>query len=182
MTLHRCFAWNRRAAPGEAGSPLWMPRTFQGDGRHDNPERYGCLYLAERAESAVVEQLARFRGNVLVPGMLRRRGLPLALAAIELDPRAGLVDLDRPESLAERGLRPSLVATRHREVTQPQALAIHEAGADGIRWWSTFESLWANVTLFDRALPRLRVAEVAPIGPAEAPLREALELLGIAAA
>ena len=68
--------------------------TFQGDGRHDNPEHYGCLYVAERAESAVVEQLARFRGNVLVPGMLRRRGLPLALAAIELDERARLVDLD----------------------------------------------------------------------------------------
>jgi len=182
VTLYRCFAWNRRAEPGEAGGPLWLPRPFQGDGRHDNPEHYGCLYLAERAESALVEQLARFRGNVLVPGMLRRRGLPLALAAIELDARARLVDLDRPEILAERGLRPSLVATRRREVTQPQALAIHETGADGIRWWSTFESLWGNVTLFDRAVRRLRVVEVAAVTAADTPLREALELLGIAAA
>jgi hypothetical protein len=182
VTLHRCFAWNRRAEPGEAGGPLWLPRPFQGDGRHDNPERYGCLYLAERAESAVVEQLARFRGNVLVPGMLRRRGLPLALAALELDDRTHLVDLDRPDVLAERGLRPSLVATRRRELTQPQALAIHETGAEGIRWWSTFESLWANVTLFDRALRRLRVVEVAALAPRDAVLREALELLGIAAA
>ena len=76
MILHRCFGWNRRAAPDEAGGALWLAREFQGDGRHDNPERYGCLYLAERPEAAVVEQLARFRGNVLVPGMLRRRGLP----------------------------------------------------------------------------------------------------------
>ena len=182
MILHRCFGWNRRAAPGEAGGALWLPREFQGDGRHDNPERYGCLYLAERPEAAVVEQLARFRGNLLVPGMLRRRGLPLALAVVELDGRARLVDLDRPDVLAERGLRPSLVATRHREVTQPQALAIHETGADGVRWWSTFESLWANVTLFDRAVRRLRVVRVAALAADDAPLREALELLGIATA
>ena len=90
------------------------------------------------------------------------------------------VDLDRPDVLAERGLRPSLVATRHREVTQPQALAIHETGADGVRWWSTFESLWANVTLFDRAVRRLRVVRVAALAADDAALREALELLGIA--
>jgi len=181
VILHRCFGWNRRAAPDEAGGALWLPREFQGDGRHDNPERYGCLYLAGHPEAAIVEQLARFRGNVLVPGMLRRRGLPLALAAVELDGRTRLVDLDRPDVLAERRLRPSLVATRHREVTQPQALDIHETGADGIRWWSTFESLWANVTLFDRAVRRLRVVEVAAVTAADAPMREALELLGIAA-
>ena len=182
MILHRCFGWSRRAAPDESGGALWLPREFQGDGRHDNPERYGCLYLSERLEAAVVEQLARFRGSVLVPGMLRRRGLPLALAVVELDGRARLVDLDRPDVLAERGLRPSLVATRHREVTQPQALAIHATGADGVRWWSTFESLWANVTLFDRAVRRLRVVRVAALAADDAPLREALELLGIATA
>jgi len=180
VILHRCFGWSRRAAPDEAGGALWLPREFQGDGRHDNPERYGCLYLAERPEAAVVEQLARFRGNVLVPGMLRRRGLPLALAVLELDGRARLVDLDRPDVLAERGLRPSLVATRHREVTQPQALAIHATGADGVRWWSTFESLWANVTLFDRAVRRLRVVSVAALAADDPPLREVLDLLGIA--
>jgi hypothetical protein len=72
--LHRCFAWDRRAKPTEPGGPLWVPRTLQGDGRHDNPEHYGCLYVAAPAAGAVVEQLARFRGNVLVPAMLKRRG------------------------------------------------------------------------------------------------------------
>ena len=135
---------DRRAALAEPGGALWFARAFQGDGRHDNPERYGCLYVAEVAVSAVVEQLARFRGNVLVAGMLRRRGLPLGLARLELDARARLVDLDRPEVLIAEGLRPSLVATRRRDLTQPQALALHEGGADGIRWWSSFESLWLN--------------------------------------
>ena len=180
MILHRCFAWQRDAEPHESGGALWFARPFQGDGRHDNPERYGCLYVAELAVSAIVEQLARFRGNVLVPGMLRRRGLPLALATLDLDDRARLIDLDSPDVLAARQLRPSLVATRRRERTQPQALAIHAEGADGLRWWSTFESLWINLTLFDRAAARLRVREVSVLGRDDPSLREALDLLGIA--
>jgi hypothetical protein len=181
VTLHRCFGWDRRADPGAAGGPVWWPRAFQGDGRHDNPDHYGCLYLAEEPVAVVVEQLARFRGNVLVPAMLKRRGLPLALAVVALDGRARLVDLDHPAVLAERRLRPSRVATRRRALTQPQALAIHGTGADGIRWWSTFESMWGNVTLFDRAADRLAVVDVAPLSPDHAVLREALDVLGIAA-
>jgi RES domain-containing protein len=180
VILHRCFAWERRAAPDEPGGAIWFARPYQGDGRHDNPERYACLYAAEAAVSAIVEQLARFRGNVLVPGMLRRRGLPLALATLELDDRARLVDLDNPGALAARGLRPSLVATRRRERTQPQALSIHAEGADGLRWWSTFESLWMNLTLFDRAAARVRVSDVRVLGRDHPALGEALELLGIA--
>jgi len=182
VILHRCFAWDRRAAPAEPGGALCFPRAFQGDGRHDNPDAYGCLYLAGIPVSAVVEQLARFRGSVLVPGILLRRGLPLALATIELAEPAALVDLDDPVVLAAHALRPSRVATRRRKVTQPQALAIHAGGADGIRWWSTFESLWANVTLFDRAAGRLRLLETRVAALTEAPVREASELLGIAPA
>jgi hypothetical protein len=112
--------------------------------------------------------------------MLRRRGLPLGLARLELDDGARLVDLDRPEVLAAERLRPSLVATRRRDLTQPQALAVHDAGADGIRWWSTFESLWLNVTLFERAAPRLRLADVGELAPGDPAAREAFDLLGIA--
>src|SRR6478752_1678 len=43
--------------------PLWFPQPYQGEGRHDNPDEYGCLYLADRAVSCVVEQLAAFRGQ-----------------------------------------------------------------------------------------------------------------------
>ena len=179
MILHRCLAWDRQAESAEPGGALWVPRDFQGDGRHDNPDAYGCLYASEDAVASVVEQLARFRGNVLRPGMLRRRGLPLALATLELDDRAGLVDLDRPTVLRAQRLRPSLVATRRREITQPQALAIHRRGADGIRWWSTFESLWANVTLFDRAARRLRVVEIHEARLDLPAVREACETLGI---
>jgi len=72
------------------------------------------------------------------------------------------VDLDEPLVLAAEELRPSLVATHERPRTQADATALyqrHEAVA-GLRWWSTFESQWANVTLFDRALGALEVEDV----------------------
>ncbi len=96
MILYRCFAWNSLDKPTDPDGPLWFPRPFQGEGRHDNPDLYGCLYLADRPLSSVVEQLARFRTQRLTPALLRRRGLPLALATLELGDAAELVDLDQP--------------------------------------------------------------------------------------
>ena len=63
MILHRCFAWSERAGAKREGGALWFPRAFQGDGRHDNPAAYGCLYLTDREVSGVVEQLAPWRRN-----------------------------------------------------------------------------------------------------------------------
>jgi hypothetical protein len=163
VILYRCFAWNERARKDGLDGPLWFPRPYQGEGRHDNPDLYGCLYVADRAVSCVVEQLARFRGQRLVPALLRRRELPLALAEIELDDGpAPLLDLDDPVVLRRERLRPSVVATRHRTVTQPQARVLHEShpGVAGLRWWSSYEALWANVTLFDRAAAALRLRDV----------------------
>lgn len=182
MTLFRCFAWNRRARPTDTDGPLWFPRGYQGEGRHDNPEVYGCLYLADNPVSGVVEQLARFRGQRLVPGMLERRRLPLAIAELELDGRAALIDLDDPAELVARDLRPSRVATRTRTVTQPQALELYRSGeAAGLRWWSTYEALWANVTVFDRAAPSLRTVAVRRLTVGDSAVAQAADLLGIAA-
>lgn len=159
MILYRCFAWDEHARQTEPDGPLWFPRAFQGEGRHDNPDLYGCLYLADRAVSAIVEQLARFRGQRLSAALLRRRGLPLAVAELEISDRAELIDLDDPAVLRRERLRPSRVATRSRAITQPQARTIHDRhpAAAGLRWWSVHEALWAHVTLFDRAAPHLRV-------------------------
>jgi hypothetical protein len=162
VILHRCFAWNRGARDDAVDGPLWFPQLYQGEGRHDNPDEYGCLYLADRAVSCVVEQLAAFRGQRLSAAILRRRGLPLALAAIELDDNASLLDLDDPAILARERLRPSIVATRDRRVTQPQALDLYRRHRDaaGFKWWSSWEALWANVTVFDRAARALRLRAV----------------------
>jgi hypothetical protein len=180
LILYRCFAWNERARPDQADSPLWFPREFQGDGRHDNPDAYGCLYLSDREVSGVVEQLARFRTQRLIDALLVRRGHRLAVARMELPDSADVVDLDDPAELRRRGLRPSQVATRSRDITQPQALAVYEeTRAAGIRWWSIHESLWANYTIFDRAVRRLRVQDVRVLTLDDRAVLDAAEFLGL---
>lgn len=92
---------------------------FQGTGRHDAPDRYGRLYLAEDATSAVAEALAPFRGTGdLQPELLIRSGRQLALAELALANDAQLIDLDDPRVLDAEALRPSIVATGRRSVTQ----------------------------------------------------------------
>jgi hypothetical protein len=181
VILFRCFAWNAGAAEADQDGPLWFPRMFQGEGRHDNPERYGCLYLADRPLSALVEQLARFRGQRLTAALLRRRGLPLALAELELDRAAALIDLDDPAVLVRERLRPSAVATRAREVTQPQAHGLYERHrrAAGLRWWSTYESRWTNVTVFDRAASALTARSVRALTIDDAAVAEAADYFGL---
>lgn len=155
---------------------------LQGAGRHDNPLLYGCLYLSESAIATVVEQLARFTGRPLSMDKLRLLGLPLALGQLELSDAAELVDLDEPHVLAAERLRPSLVATHERGRTQADAAGLYDrhSNAAGIRWWSTFESQWPNVTLFDRAQPQLRVADVELLALSADVVREASEFLGLA--
>jgi hypothetical protein len=181
VILYRCFAWDERARPRETDGPLWFPRVFQGEGRHDNPDLFGCLYLADLPLSCVVEQLARFRGQRLLPSLLRRRGLPLALAALELADSTELVDLDDPAVLRRERLRPSIVATRQRETTQPQARRLFERHprAAGVRWWSTYESVWVNVTIFDRAAAHLRVQTVRALTVDDPAVTEAAEFFGL---
>jgi hypothetical protein len=181
VNLFRCFAWNSRGRADEPDGALWFPRPFQGDGRHDNPDAYGCLYLADREVSCVVEQLARFRTQRLQPALLRRRGLPLALATLDLEDAAQVIDLDEPRTLVRERLRPSAVATRRREVTQPQALALHHAHPDGaaLRWWSTFESQWANYTVFDRGSKALALAGVRELDLDDRAVHEAADHLGL---
>jgi RES domain-containing protein len=181
VILHRCFAWDERAHETDPDGPLWFPRIYQGEGRHDNPDLYGCLYLSGDALSTLVEQLARFRGQRLLPSLLRRRGLPLALASLDLDDRARLIDLDDPVVLRRERLRPSRVATRQRSTTQPQARLLHARHPDaaGLRWWSTYEALWMNVTLFDRAATELRLVSVRALTLDDPAVVEAADFFGL---
>jgi hypothetical protein len=154
---------------------------LQGEGRHDNPSLYGCLYVSVEPVSAVVERIAGLTGTFLGSPDLFRHGRPLALGAIELPDEVELADLDDPRILQRERLRPSRVATNERSITQGQAAALfegHEARA-GLRWWSTFESLWLNVTLFDRAEPALAVADVQALDVGDDVVREAAAFLGL---
>jgi len=181
VIVHRCFAWNARARPDEQDAPLWVPRVLQGDGRHDNPDVYGCLNLTHGEVSAVVEQLARFRTQRLQAALLRRRGLPRALATLALDDEAEIIDLDDPRVLAREELRPSAVATRRRDMTQPQARALHARHPRALarRWWSAFEASWANYTVFDRGVSALSVVRSRELTLEEDSLIAAADFLGL---
>jgi hypothetical protein len=181
VIVYRCFPWDSGVEATSPGGALWFPRELQGDGRHDAPTRYGCLYASETAASAVVEELRCFVGTGLAGPDLRRSGLPLALATLVLADTASLVDLDEPLVLAAARLRPSLVAANERPRTQRAATALHKRyeSAAGLRWWSSFESSWANVTLFDRALETLSVEEIRPLRLEDEIVREAARFLGL---
>lgn len=183
MVLYRCAACDPLADPHDRDGALWIPQEFQGAGRHDNPDQYGVLYLTETAVAGVVEQLARFRGTKFLPSMLRRRGLPIVLVHVELDDATAdaLIDLDDPLILTRESLRPSLVATRERSVTQPAALELWHAHQDaaGLRWWSTFEASWGNVSLFDRAAEHITGVIVVELEASHPTVVEARDLLGL---
>jgi hypothetical protein len=156
---------------------------YQGSGRHDAPDRYGCLYLAEVAVSAVAEMLAPFRGTGdLHPALLVRSGRGLALAELVLADDAKLIDLDAPAVLAAESLRPSIVATAQRSVTQAYAVAQYERHSDtaGMRWWSTLEASWIQVTLFDRGLDQLSVDAIRTLTIDDETVIAAASQLGLA--
>ena len=93
----------------------------------------------------------------------------------------GATILDEPAVLRREQLRPSVVATRAREVTQPQARTLHERHpeAAGLRWWSTFESQWLNVTLFDRAAAALRLVSARTLTIEDEEVAAAADVLGL---
>lgn len=182
MNLWRLVPWRAGAIPAESGGALWFPRELQGAGRHDNPDRYGCLYVSESPVSAVAEALAPFRGTgVLLTAMFSRAGLRLALARLHLDDDRALLDLDDPHVLAKTQLRPSQVATGTRTITQAYAARLFDEHPSviGLRWWSTLEAGLLNVTLYDRAAARLHLGEVDLFTLEHPAVREAAELLGL---
>ena len=183
MIVWRVLPIDQAAADDAAGGPLWFPREYQGTARHDNPAAYGCLYVAEAPVSAIAEALAPFRGRgALTHAMLERAGRRLSLVTLELREPDGLLDLDEPQTLAAEGLRPSSVATRVRQRTQSDALRLFETHrrATGLRWWSTIEASWINVTVFDRARRRLRMRSVELLSPDHEAVRAAAAEIGLA--
>lgn len=182
MILYRVLPLDPRAAADDPGGSLWWPRPVQGAGRHDNPDLYGCMYVSETPVSGVAEALAPFRstGN-LVPEMLLRAGRPLALATLSLDTEDAVIDLDDGAVLVGADLCPSRVATRDRAVTQAWARELHERrpSQPGLRWWSTLEAAWINVTLFDRAAPALSLVESCTLAIEDDVVEEAAGFLGL---
>jgi hypothetical protein len=113
--------------------------------------------------------------------MLVQAGRPLALASLALPDGGEVLDLDDPTVLVREELRPSAVATHRRSVTQRIAARLHGAhpSALAIRWWSTLDASWGNLTVFDRAAPALRVDGVRALAPDLPEVRAAADALGL---
>jgi RES domain len=179
--LYRMFPWSPAAGPTDPGGPLHAPRFDQGEGRHDNPEVYGALYLSRTPTSPVAEFLREYVGRPLDLGKLLEGGSRAALAVVDESDLAEVLDLDEPANLVARELRPSGVATRARKRTQRQALDLYREGLAGFEWWSTIEASWINVTLFaDRSADRLRLVEdPVPLTPDHPVIEEAAAAIGL---
>ena len=103
------------------------------------------------------------------------------MVELDLDPAAELVDLDDPSVLRAEALRPSIVATGRRGVTQAYARQQFERHpeAAGLRWWSILEASWIHVTLFDRALSALSVQNVRELAVSDEVVMAASGHLGL---
>jgi RES domain len=162
VLLYRVFPYRDGAVEEQPGHPLYVNPT-PGHGRWDNPSRYRCRYLATSPEAAVGETF----GNLTswTPDMLAVPGLPgseRSLGTYRLDEEAHpLLDLDDPQVLAERGIRPTRVVVRNRPRTQGIAVRIFDEGQwAGIQWWSYHRPEWTLVALWAEDLT---VVEVEPI-------------------
>lgn len=95
--------------------------------------------------------------------------------------RAGLVDLCDPKVLRSLKVGPDRVAARERETTQAIAARVAEAGAPGLRWWSSFFGEWHGLVLFADRLPAdaLELGTPRVIAPDDPALATALAALGM---
>ena len=180
-SLYRVFSYRADASAHEPGGALFIPP--QGRGRVDNPEHYQAYYSTREPEAAVAEVIgAREPGPIQADSL---RGSPLltgsvlALATVELPARVRLCDLDDPQELISRRLRPSRVITRDYRISQQWALDVfREKRAPrwaGVSWWSFYESSWTSVAVWNPSL--LKLADVQPLTLDHAAVREAARVL-----
>src|SRR5215213_4515201 len=176
MPLWRVFPWNPHATDGAPFSARYAPPTDSHAGGRFDLGTTPVLYLAQSPAHAVAEVLQGYRGKKLAPQHLVRGDPdqpgtyhPLALAQTWLpaNVEARLPDLTDPAVLVRLGIRPDVLASHDRAVTQATARRIHAAGEGypGLRWWSALTGEWHAVVLFlDRVAPAaIDYAEPEPI-------------------
>lgn len=167
--------WSKDAHPGAPGHATFVRNT--GAGRIDNPDLYRVLYVGDSPAGAAAEAFGRY--PEWTPEMFLGRDPPgsrYGIAAMALA-RTRLIDLDDPNELALRELRPSRVVSRDRPTTHAWARTIFGEGSwGGIRWWSRYDSRWASMGIWDLRAVRVQ-GPVEPLHPAHPAVVEAAEVL-----
>jgi hypothetical protein len=155
----------------------------QGDGRLDNPSVYEVLYACDSSAGACAEVFNRGKYRTQWSrDMLRplpgNPNFGRSLAWFDVDDKAPISNLDDPNELLSRGLRPSGVVTRDYSHTQAWALSIFSsATVAGIRWWSYHDARWASFGLWDRSV--ITDFGVRPLGINDSVIQEAADALSI---
>jgi hypothetical protein len=130
----------------------------------------------------VGEIIQPWRGQRIGHPHLVRAGFRLALVEVTFHRKvqSNLFDLCDPSILEDGDIGPDRIASRHRHVTQPLARQIWDAGAVGLRWWSTFWGDWHTTVLFTaRTEGHLDFGDPAPLTPNHPAVQRAAGLLGI---
>ena len=182
MRLYRVFDWDGSRLDSHAGGPLYAPRDKQGKSRHDIPHLTGVYYTSLTPLSPLVETIKVFRGQTLTDRFfIIRKELHKALVSLELKEKVLLANLGDAVFLVKRNLSLAESASRDRQQTQKIAEQLYKEGFAGIRWPSTLNSAWTNVSLFaDRCQRFLSVTETPVKLSTDMPeLREVAHLLGV---
>ncbi len=189
MELYRVFVWDEAvknpykvgATRFREGAPLYVPKDYQGDGRHDIKED-AIYYCSKEAISAIAEGIKDYRNLSINDDDFRRPNKSrLALAKLALDDKAKLIDFTDANQLVKFNMKPANIATHEREITQALSNSVYNMGAGGFVWWSTLEATWSNVTLFaSRVKNKIKIADnIEPLNVKMKLVREAAKLLGI---
>ncbi len=170
------FSWLSGARAGSPGHPLYAP-SVQGAGRIDNPGRYRTLYVSDSAAGAVGEAFGNHATwtDLLLGGRPDMPGSARALATFDAG-EIGALNLDDARALLRRRLRPSVIVSRDRTITQRWALAAFEEKRwTGLRWWSRHEPQWGSFGLWSTTA--LRVRDVTRLDRDHPAVREASAIL-----
>ncbi len=131
------------------------------DGRFNLAES-GTCYLAEEPVGAFVEKF----GRLLRPGGVIPEPLVDMQRLSRLRPaKANVVDLTNPEVLGLAGVTAEIHSTSDYDLTQDWALALHEAGYDGIRYRARHDPRGelTSIALFGSNRPPRSAAKSTPI-------------------
>ncbi len=144
-----------------SGGPLYVPRDKQGNSRHDIPQLTGVLYTATTPQSPLAETIKFYRGQTITDRFfIVRKEFHKALVSLDLEDKMPLADLGNAAFLVKRNFSLSESVSRDRQMTQKIAERLYNEEFSGIRWPSTLNSSWTNVSLFaDRCQRHLSIVD-----------------------
>jgi hypothetical protein len=161
---------------GKGPSRFSDPRPLPAHGR------YGVVYLGSSLKVGVLEAIVRDRGDARLGDLVigRRELEETSCAEVVCGPNLRLADL-RGDGAVQMGVPTDAVRASDQALGQAWALAFqqHDVTPDGLIYSSRLNGE-DNIALFDRAIPKVRVASVGPLLDRRTELAAVIRTLGLA--